>query len=241
MTYADKNYYGQARQNWQRLPIFIFLKESVNVNFSTLSASVFSAHYKNFHIYNVLKPDCGDLDTWKVYTANASQMLKYVNGYKMTRHPENPILYLSNNKECANLVEFSLSPIYTIGTDLYLIEKFIVTVEMSDEPLISVTDEMMQYIENSIHYIINPEALDTYKDQTALDEVPANELLTISGNVLTVKGTAEGAMAAVFSADGRQVMSFSGSTADISALPSGLYILRATTPDGKIITAKFEK
>ena len=76
---------------------------------------------------------------------------------------------------------------------------------------------------------------------TALDEVPADELLTISGNVLTVKGTAEGAMAAVFSADGRQVMSFSGSTADISALPSGLYILRATTPDGKIITAKFEK
>ena len=75
----------------------------------------------------------------------------------------------------------------------------------------------------------------------ALNEVPADELLTILGNVLTVKGAAEVVTSAVFSADGRQVLSFSGSTADISALPSGLYILRATTPDGKTLTAKFVK
>ena len=76
---------------------------------------------------------------------------------------------------------------------------------------------------------------------TALEEVPADELLTISDNVLTLKGISEGVTAAVFSADGRQVMSFTGGTADISTLPQGLYVLRTTAANGKNLTAKFVK
>ncbi len=76
---------------------------------------------------------------------------------------------------------------------------------------------------------------------SALEEVPAEELLNISGNVLTLKRADVNAVSAIFSADGRQVMSFTGSTANISSLPQGLYVLRATAANGKNLTAKFVK
>ncbi len=76
---------------------------------------------------------------------------------------------------------------------------------------------------------------------TALNEVPADELLTISDNVLTLKDTDANAVSAIFSADGRQVMSFTGNTADISSLPQGLYVLRTAAANGKNLTAKFVK
>ena len=75
---------------------------------------------------------------------------------------------------------------------------------------------------------------------SALEEVPAEELLNISGNVLTLKGTYANAVSAIFSADGRQVMSFTGGTADISSLPQGLYVL-LTAANGTNLTAKFVK
>ena len=78
-------------------------------------------------------------------------------------------------------------------------------------------------------------------EHTALEEVPAEELLNISGNILTLKDTDVNAVSAIFSADGWQVMSFTGGTADISTLPQGLYVLRATAANGKNLTAKFVK
>ncbi len=77
--------------------------------------------------------------------------------------------------------------------------------------------------------------------ENALKEVPAEELLNISGNVLTLKGTDANAVSAIFSADGRQVMSFTGNTADISSLPQGLYVLRTSAANGTNLTAKFVK
>ena len=73
-------------------------------------------------------------------------------------------------------------------------------------------------------------------ETTALTDVPADDLLAVSGGMLTLKGVAEGTASAVFTPDGQRVMSFTGDKADISALPSGLYILRTGT-----LTAKFVK
>ncbi len=75
----------------------------------------------------------------------------------------------------------------------------------------------------------------------AIEEVPAEELLNISGNVLTLKDTDVNAVSAIFSADGRQVMSFTGGTADISTLPQGLYVIRTAAANGTNLTAKFVK
>lgn len=71
--------------------------------------------------------------------------------------------------------------------------------------------------------------------EDALSEVPADELLTIKGGVLTLKGVAEGTASAVFTPDGQRIMSFTGCKADISALPSGLYILRCGNRSAKFV------
>ena len=68
----------------------------------------------------------------------------------------------------------------------------------------------------------------------ALNEVPADELLTIKDGVLSLKGVANGE-ASVYTTDGKRVMTFSGSTADISRLPRGLYILRTGTHSAKFV------
>ena len=70
----------------------------------------------------------------------------------------------------------------------------------------------------------------------AIREVHADELLAIKGGVLTLKSVEKSTSTAVFTPDGQRVMSFTGDKADISALPSGLYILRTGT-----LTAKFVK
>ena len=77
--------------------------------------------------------------------------------------------------------------------------------------------------------------------ENALEEVPAEELMTITDGVLTLKRADVNAVSAIFSADGRQVMSFTGGTADISSLPQGLYVLRTASANGKNLTAKFVK
>ena len=68
----------------------------------------------------------------------------------------------------------------------------------------------------------------------ALDEVPADELLTIKDNVLSLQSVANGE-ASVYTPDGKRVMTISGNAADISTLPRGLYILRTATHSAKFV------
>ena len=67
-----------------------------------------------------------------------------------------------------------------------------------------------------------------------ITEVSAHGLLTIDDDVLTLKGIDHGS-AAIYSADGRQVMTFTGNAADISSLPHGLYIVRAGAKTAKFV------
>ena len=69
---------------------------------------------------------------------------------------------------------------------------------------------------------------------TDIDELKAEELLTINNDILMLKDVMCGS-AAIYSADGQLVLSFTGNTADISSLPHGLYIVRAGTKTAKFV------
>ena len=71
-------------------------------------------------------------------------------------------------------------------------------------------------------------------DISYLSEIVAEDLFTINNDILMLKDVKCGS-AAIYSADGRQVLSFTGNTADISSLPHGLYIVRAGAKTAKFV------
>ena len=86
-------------------------------------------------------------------------------------------------------------------------------------------------IENEFIYKTSEQVCETI---SALNEVIAEDLFTINNDILTMKDV-KCVSAAIYSADGRQVLSFTGNTADISSLPHGLYIVRAGTKTAKFV------
>ena len=71
-------------------------------------------------------------------------------------------------------------------------------------------------------------------DISSLSEIVAEDLFTINNDILMLKDV-KCVSAAIYSADGRQVMTFTGNAADISSLPHGLYIVRAGAKTAKFV------
>jgi hypothetical protein len=104
-------------------------------------------------------------------------------------------------------------------------------------PGTAIVDIYAENLYNTKRYLVN------YTVYTGIDDLtrpliqvfpnPANDILNISG--------LKDASVKLFSANGEQVISltnFSGNSIDVSSLPSGIYIMNVTAPDGLVARKK---
>ena|GEM_PF-4568789 len=175
---------------------------------------------------------CSDLG-WIVNTESGAPILNYITNYKTTRYPETSISYAEDAQRLSYVYDFYVSPTYTIGTDLFFINKFNVKIELVDDIALDIPDEVKNYLVEKSQIIINPEECEMCR--TSVSDIREDLNIFFDGTQVQTNSLYNNSVKIIYNLFGRQVMTFTGNAADISSLPHGLYIVRAGDKTAKFV------
>jgi hypothetical protein len=174
----------------------------------------------------------------QVYTSPNSYWTEFIDRYVDYRYPQEYSAIECTTYNSGITCHFAISPFYVIGSDLYLITSYLISLELDDFPFYEspITDYSFLFSPFYTKTIINSENIEEYKTHTFLSNINTESLIMYNKDTQNIIINNDRlSNVSLFDIYGNLLINSKHSSIDISNFPKGIYIICASLPNKVMI------